>query len=140
MLRDSEIAEIRRSFALVVPRAQVVFGIFYDRLFEIAPQTRSMFPEDMTAQRGKLIATLANVVQSLENFHLVLADLESMGARHCGYGVAIGDYELVGEALIWTLENSLDPEDWSAETKAAWLRAYGMLVTVMTREDPSCAA
>ena len=41
--------------------------LFYGRLFEIAPQVRAMFPDDMTEQRKKLMATLAIVVNGLNN-------------------------------------------------------------------------
>jgi len=40
---------------------------FYDRLFDIAPHMKAMFPDDMIEQRGKLMAMLAGVVKGLGN-------------------------------------------------------------------------
>ena len=43
-----------RSFAKVALTSEAAAMLFYDRLFEIALQTRAMFPDDMIEQRRKL--------------------------------------------------------------------------------------
>src|SRR5262249_8852273 len=64
-MTPNQIQLVQRSFSGIVPIAKQAAAMFYDRLFEIAPQVRAMFPDDMTEQRKKLMATLAVVVNSL---------------------------------------------------------------------------
>jgi len=113
MLTNAQIELIQDSFAKVVPRAAAVATLFYDRLFEIRPDFRPLFPEDMETQRGKLVVTLATVVQSLHQLDDVIDEVRNLGKRHVGYRVSNEDYEPVGAALLWTLEQGLG-SDWNA--------------------------
>ena len=139
-MTDDQIALIQSSFAKVVPRSNVVATMFYDRLFEMAPEYRELFPEDMEAQRGKLMTTLAAVVQSLTNLDAIVPVVQDLGRRHVGYNVKPADYEPVGAALLWTLETGLG-DDWTDNTRDAWAAAYGLLSTVMiaAAEEASAA-
>ena len=56
---------VQQSFAKVAPISEQAAVMFYDRLFEVAPSVKAMFPADMTEQRKKLMATLAVVVNGL---------------------------------------------------------------------------
>ena len=40
---------VQESFAKVAPISETAAVLFYDRLFEIAPKVKAMFPTDMTA-------------------------------------------------------------------------------------------
>ena len=50
---------VQESFAKVAPIADQAAIMFYDRLFELAPEVKTMFPADMTEQHRRLMATLA---------------------------------------------------------------------------------
>ena len=63
---------VQQSFAKVAPISEQAAVLFYDRLFEVAPGVKAMFPADMTEQRKKLMATLAVVVGGLSNLEAVL--------------------------------------------------------------------
>jgi hypothetical protein len=65
-MTPEQVALVQTSFAKVAPVADQAAQIFYDRLFAVAPQVRSLFPNDMTEQRRKLMATLAVVVNGLD--------------------------------------------------------------------------
>jgi hemoglobin-like flavoprotein len=107
--------------------------LFYDRLFEVAPSVKAMFPADMTAQRRKLMATLAVVVNGLSNLESVLPAASALARRHVSYGAKPSHYPVVGGALLWTLEKGLG-EAWTPETAAAWTAAYGTLSGYMIAE------
>ena len=98
--------------------------LFYDRLFEIAPQVKAMFPADMTEQRKKLMATLAVVVNGLGNLESVLPAASALAKRHVSYGAKAEHYPVVGAALLWTLEKGLG-DGWTPDVAAAWTAAYG---------------
>ena len=71
-MTPEKIALVQKSFSQVVPIADQAAMLFYDRLFEIAPQVKPMFSADMTEQRRKLMATLTVVVGGLNNLTAIL--------------------------------------------------------------------
>lgn len=130
MLTGQQIEAVQDSFARVVPVADPFMMMFYDKLFEIAPHTRALFPEDMEEQRAKAVSTLATVVQSLDNLEPLLPDIVALGQRHAGYNVKASDYGPVGDALVWALEACLRG-NWTTEVETAWKTAYATLAKVM---------
>lgn len=121
---------VKSSFELARPVAADVVAAFYVRLFELAPQLRSMFPQDLTAQRKKLLMVLATAVGALDKIETLLPTLHELGAKHTGYGVRPEHYDVVGAALLQTLEAGLG-EAWTPETAEAWTVAYGALSQAM---------
>ena len=107
MLTANDIALVRASFAKVLPIKDAAADLFYNRLFEIAPQLRPMFPADLKAQKTKLMAMIAAAVGGLHDLKTLVPHVKALGARHAGYGVTVAHYAIVGEALMWTLERGL---------------------------------
>jgi hemoglobin-like flavoprotein len=122
---------VQTSFQKVVPIAATAADLFYDRLFEIAPETRAMFPKDLTEQKGKLMSMLGTAVTNLHKLDTILSAVKDLGQRHKGYGVTAAHYAPVGAALLWTLEKGLG-SDFTPEVKAAWTETYTALAGVMT--------
>jgi hemoglobin-like flavoprotein len=123
----------QQSFAKVAPISETAAVLFYDRLFEIAPQVRAMFPADMTEQRKKLMAMLAAVVNGLANLESILPAASALAKRHVAYGAKAEHYPVVGSALLWTLEKGLG-EAWTPEIADAWTAVYGTLSGFMIAE------
>lgn len=48
-----------------MPIAGTAADLFYDRLFEIAPQVRPLFPEDLGGQKKQLMGMLGTAVGNL---------------------------------------------------------------------------
>jgi hemoglobin-like flavoprotein len=141
-MTPEQIASVQSSFAKVAPIADQAAVLFYDRLFDIAPQVKSLFPADMTEQRKKLMATLAYVVNGLGNLSAVLPAASTLAKKHVGYGVEAAHYSAVGESLLWTLEKGLGA-GWTHDVAQAWSAAYGTLSGYMIAEaygPPSAAA
>jgi nitric oxide dioxygenase len=130
---SKQIKLVQDSFAKVAPISEQAAVIFYDRLFEVAPSVKAMFPADMTGQRKKLMATLAVVVNGLSNLQSILPAASALARRHVGYGAKPEHYPVVGGALLWTLEKGLG-EAWTPEIAAAWTAAYGTLSGYMISE------
>jgi Globin len=78
-MTPDQVKLVQQSFAKVALISETAAVIFYDRLFEIAPSVKAMFPADMTEQRKKLMATLAVVVNGLGNL-IHIAGRERVGA------------------------------------------------------------
>ena len=132
-MTPEQIALVQQSFAKVAPISDSAAMIFYDRLFEIAPSVKAMFPHDMTEQRKKLMATLAVVVNGLSNLESVLPAASALAKRHVSYGAKPEHYPVVGSALLWTLEKGLG-SGWTPDVADAWSAAYGTLSGFMISE------
>ncbi len=129
-LPAKDIMLVRASFAMVVPIQTAVTDLFYDRLFAIAPELRTLFPADLTEQKLKLIAMLATGVGKLNDLASLAPILKGLGARHAGYGTTAHHYEMVAEALLWALERGLG-DAFTPEVRAAWVKVYNLLAETM---------
>jgi hemoglobin-like flavoprotein len=132
-MTPDQVQLVQQSFSKVVPIADQAAVLFYDRLFEVAPQVKPMFPADLTEQRKKLMATLAVVVNGLGNLQSVLPAASALARRHVTYGAKAEHYPVVGAALLWTLEKGLG-DAWTPEVADAWTTAYGALSGFMIAE------
>ena len=132
-MTPDQVKLVQQSFARAVPISDAAAVLFYDRLFEIAPSVKPMFPADMTEQRKKLMSTLAVVVNGLGNLETVLPAASALAKRHVGYGVKPEHYPLVGVALLWTLQRGLG-DHWTPEVADAWTAAYATLSGFMISE------
>jgi hemoglobin-like flavoprotein len=132
-MTPDQVKLVQQSFSQVAPIADQAAILFYDRLFEVAPQVKAMFPADMTEQRKKLMATLAVVVNGLTDLPAILPAASALAKRHVAYGTKPDHYPVVGAALLWTLEKGLGSA-WTPEVASAWTAAYGTLSGFMISE------
>jgi hemoglobin-like flavoprotein len=132
-MTPEQVSLVQDSFAKVAPIADQAAVMFYDRLFDIAPQVKTMFPADMTEQRKKLMATLALVVNGLSNLESILPAASALAQRHVAYGAKAEHYPVVGSALLWTLEKGLG-EGWTPDVAGAWTSAYTTLSGFMIEQ------
>ena len=132
-MTPEQVTLVQQSFAKVVPIADQAAVMFYDRLFDVAPQVKAMFPADMTEQRKKLMGTLGAVVNGLSDLDSILPAASALAQRHVAYGARAEHYPVVGSALLWTLEQGLG-EAWTPDVADAWLAAYGTLSGFMIEQ------
>lgn len=124
-------AILRDTWQRIEPIADTAAILFYDRLFEIDPDTEPLFKGvDMTQQGGKLMQAIASVVQGIDHFEILVPTIQDLGRRHVHYGVTDAHYESVGAALLWTLEKGLGPA-WTPTVAAAWTDAYCLISGLM---------
>ncbi len=129
-MAPEQIAHVQDTFKLVLPIKETAAKLFYDRLFALDPDLRTMFKGDMAEQGRKLMTVLATAVGNLDRLDEILPTVRALGERHAGFGVTPAHYETVGEALIWTLEQGLT-DTFTSEVRAAWVEVYGALSSVM---------
>ncbi|GAB3643338.1 globin family protein [Spirosoma arcticum] len=110
---------------------ETVGQLFYDRLFATAPEVSPLFSRtSVPEQSKKLLATLTYIITRLDRLDSVVTDVEALARRHVHYGVQEYHYVLVGQALLWTLEQGLG-EAWTPEVQAAWQACYTLLSETM---------
>lgn len=128
---DAEQIKIIKLSMIPIMQQKVAIGtMFYDRLFEIAPELRKMFSTDVEAQAAKLIDTLSVAIGSLRDPSGLNTILENLSRRHVSYGVRNEHYDTVGAALIWTLEKAFG-EALTPQLREAWISLYGAVSTKM---------
>ena len=142
MLTEQDRKLILQSWRLVVPIAETAGDLFYRRLFELKPEYRSLFRDDLSKQKRKLVGMLAFIVKSMdwlasewreevpveEDLAMVVM---AMGRRHAElYRIPDESYATVGEALLWTLDQGLGPA-FTDEVRSAWTRLYEVVSLTM---------
>ncbi|CAE7207530.1 hmp [Symbiodinium microadriaticum] len=131
-LTPDETELIRSSFRVVSQDSQQAANRFYRILFERSPHLRHMFLNDMEQQGGMLMSKLGLIVAELQNIPGLVPVLEDLALRHVAYGVKPQHYPLVGDALIRMLAEVLG-EDFTPQTRAAWVKAYDDVSRLMIR-------
>lgn len=138
-MTPTQIELVQSSFQKVLPIADTAADIFYARLFEIGPEVRPLFPEDMREQKKKLLKLLAMAVNGLNRVEEVVPALQACGARHNSYNVKLEQYDTVGAALLYTLGKGLG-DDFTPEVEEAWTECYSLVAGVMKEAQASAAA
>ena len=108
----------------------VIGDVFYSKLFLEAPYLKPLFKTTRPEQSVKLVSMLNVIVARLEHLDTLKNDIRQMAIRHQRYGVKTSHYDLVGLALLWTLEKGLG-NDWNEPVKNAWLKCYSVLAATM---------
>jgi hemoglobin-like flavoprotein len=129
-MTGEEITLVQTTFSKVLHISDTAADLFYNRLFELDPSTRPLFPADITEQKKKLMSTLKTVVFSLRQLDTIVPAIRDLGQRHARYKVEDRHYETVGAALLWALEQGLG-KDWTSEVKSAWISAYTLVAQTM---------
>lgn len=130
MLTTQQKTLVQDSWSLVQPISDQAAELFYSKLFELEPELRALFKGDMRQQGAKLMKTIGMAVASLNDFARLEPVVQALGQRHVGYGVKPSHYPVVGEALLWTLEQGLGGEA-TPDVLEAWAAVYGALSSVM---------
>lgn len=129
-MSPEQIELVQSSWKQVIPIRDTAAELFYGRLFELNPKLQSLFSGDMKDQGRKLTTMISTAVNGLTKLDEIVPAVEDLGRRHVGYGVEAADYETVGAALLWTLEQGL-ADAFTPEHKVAWTETYGLLATTM---------
>ncbi|WP_395141367.1 globin domain-containing protein [Armatimonas sp.] len=105
--------------------------LFYNRLFTVAPEARSLFHNKLRVQEAKLTRMLETIRDSLERLDNLVPTLWQSGRNHKLYGAESAHYEIVGEALLWALEQKLGMESVTDEVRVAWQELYSLVSLIM---------
>eukprot|EP00927_Polykrikos_kofoidii_P051327 TRINITY_DN45119_c0_g1_i1.p1 TRINITY_DN45119_c0_g1~~TRINITY_DN45119_c0_g1_i1.p1 ORF type:complete len:419 (+),score=114.49 TRINITY_DN45119_c0_g1_i1:111-1367(+) len=148
--RDIEL--VQQTFARVAMLgADNVGKVLFMKIFKKAPQALQLFsfgaeglsdPYRLWRAGGpavghaaKVVTTVATAVGLLNNLDQLVPVLQDLGMRHHGYGIVPAHYDVVGEALIESLQLALGPL-FTTSVQNAYLKVYTTVKSVMTT-DPA---
>jgi len=107
---------------------------FYATLFDLAPEARTMFPDDMTQQRRKLMTELSALIElgtAAESGRIgdFVDRAQRLGRRHVRYATEGSHYAVVGSALLTALRHAV--AGWDDDHERAWTVLYTTVAEVM---------
>lgn len=129
-MKPEQISAVQESWVAVEGIADQAAALFYAKLFETDPSLKELFKGDMVEQGKKLMSMIGVAVRGLSRLESIVPAVQQMGVRHAGYGVKDADYDTVGGALLWTLEQGLG-EGFTDDLKQSWTDVYVLLATTM---------
>jgi len=91
---------IRKSFDALWPVRRRVGELFYSRFFELAPDARALFPQDIARQQLKLMDMIAAIVGALDQREIFQSIISYSGRQHAQFGVQRTHFVAFGKALI----------------------------------------
>jgi hemoglobin-like flavoprotein len=103
---------------------------FYNRLFDVAPHVRELFPDDLSAQKAKLVDEVTFLAAAAADLDTFIARASDLGARHHDYGVHVVDYTSVEDALLTGIAAVLG-DDATDAVLGAWRRLYRLISETM---------
>src|SRR5258708_12416662 len=125
-----DIARLKRSFARIAMHGDEVPLHFYSDLFLKYPETRSMFPVSMQAQRAHLVDALMSIVSSVDNQEKLTLFLRDLGRGHRKFGTLAEHYDAVRDSLLATFAH-FSGAAWDAELEAHCKAASELITTAL---------
>jgi hemoglobin-like flavoprotein len=122
-MTSEQIDLVRKSFDALWPFRRKLAEQFYARFFELAPDTRRLFPNNMERQQLKLMDTIAAIVGTLDRREICQSVISHTGRKHADFGVQTSHFTAFGEALIWGLQQQFGPA-FTPEVQQAWIVLY----------------
>ncbi|KAJ8601808.1 hypothetical protein CTAYLR_007481 [Chrysophaeum taylorii] len=138
---DGEIAMVETSWARAVALGEETVGtLLFSRIFELAPPMLELFSfrdefaaEGVAGARFKahavgVVGMVSKAIGGLRDLDKLVPVLVDLGAKHEGYGVLPEHYDVVGRALVDTLEKGLGG---LGPAKDAWMKVWALVSKTM---------
>jgi nitric oxide dioxygenase len=130
-MTSHQINLIKSSWAVAGAKDHTAVGqLFYNRLFELAPETKELFGVSVSTQSDKLGIMLSYIINKLDKLDDIIDEVAKLARAHASYGVTPEHYVLGGDIFLWSLEK-LFGDSWNEELRDAWADCYATLVTAM---------
>lgn len=121
---------VKQTFEMILPIADTIAFLFYERFFTLEPGARPLFPADMAAQRAKFLETMVILVRGLDQPEALVGFVRDLGLHHEEHGVQPIHYAAMNRAIVETLADCLGPR-FTPEMRAAWENALVVMAAVM---------
>jgi len=132
-MTEEQISLVKRTWIYFRELDPVLVGdVFYGKLFLDAPELKPMFHASHEEQSKKVVDMLSVIVGHLQVLGQLDEEITQLAKRHVQYDVQAHHYQLVREALLWTLRQGLG-RDWNEKVKDAWAACFTKLADTMIK-------
>lgn len=129
-LTPDQIAVIRSTFSDLAPEKVTASQVFYQKLFEIAPELRQLFRGDIESQGMRFMTTLGLILDDIDKPEALRPHLKQLAQGHAAIGVRPEHFIPMGKALVGTMEEVLG-DRFPPQGRAAWEEAYNHIAQTM---------
>jgi hemoglobin-like flavoprotein len=129
-MTEASLLRITANYETLADRMPELASAFYDRLFEVLPQSRALFKIDIALQSQHLAAALALIVRNLRFMDALEQPLRELGVHHARVGVRPEQYPIVCRAMIDTIQAGSGAR-WSPQLESDWSAALEVVSRVM---------
>ncbi len=129
-LNETDIASIEMTWELINEDRLRITELFYNKLFDLAPDTKKLFKTGILDQGSKLTDFLNFVVMYIREIDGLTLHLKFLGMKHKGYRVKKKHYPVYREALLWSFRTGLG-KNWSEDAENAWEKVHEIMSSTM---------
>ena len=129
-LNETDIGSIEQTWDLISEDKIRFTELFYNKLFELAPETKQLFKTGILEQGSKLTDFINYVVMYIREIDGLTLHLKFLGMKHKGYRVKKKHYPVYREALIWAFKTGLG-DNWSEEAETGWDKIHEIMSSIM---------
>ncbi|MCX8473272.1 MAG: globin domain-containing protein [Sediminibacterium sp.] len=133
-MKDQQIQLVKKSWAKVSHDPQFLGALFYNHLFQVAPELRPYFVNNIEEQQVKLVKMIDYLVSHIDNLTIIEEQVKPLAKRHISYGTEPHHYQIIGKNLIWVLAQELGDE-WNDKLEEAWKELYQTIANFMIKES-----
>ncbi len=135
-LSQQTIDTVKATIPFLKENGETLTRHFYKRLFEHHPEVKVYFNTANQAsgsQQGALAASVCAFAQNIETPENLSEAVSLIGHKHVSLGVQPEHYPVVGEHLLASIDELLNPAP--KEILDAWAEAYGFLADVLIKHE-----
>ncbi len=132
VLSNETIETVKATIPFLQENGLALTEHFYRRLFEGNPEVKNFFNtsnQESGAQQRALGGAICAFAQNIETPEALAAAVSRIGNKHASLGVKPEHYPIVGEHLLGSIDDILNPAP--PELLKAWGEAYGFLADVL---------
>eukprot|EP00929_Paragymnodinium_shiwhaense_P036343 TRINITY_DN1948_c0_g1_i3.p1 TRINITY_DN1948_c0_g1~~TRINITY_DN1948_c0_g1_i3.p1 ORF type:complete len:172 (+),score=56.70 TRINITY_DN1948_c0_g1_i3:83-598(+) len=150
-LDERDIDLVQQTFGYVAQLgADTVGKVIFMKIFEKAPGALQLFSfkadglektnlfrlgSPAVTHATKVVTTVGTAVSLLRDLGTLVPVLQALGLKHHGLGVIPAHYDVVGEAIIESLQVALG-DKFTEPVKNAWLKVFTVMKNTMVDAAP----
>ena len=135
MLDKNSVDLIKSSIPAIVSLGPKLTEDFYKRMLKNHPELKNIFNQahqGSGAQREALFNAVCAYASNLDNLEVLGGAVEKIANKHAALLVKPEQYNIVGENLLKSIEELLNP---GQEIINAWAKAYGVLAKIFIERE-----
>ena len=122
--------EVQASIGQLLKDEEAFASLFYDKVFQEAPEVRELFQKNMVEQGKMLTHMLRGIVYALSRPSNLYTGLHALGNQHKGYGVLPEHYDLVRRLLLETISETLE-DQYTESMQKSWEATIDFVISYM---------